>query len=109
MEKSEPRAAKTLLVDAQHRKKCLLRDIHPPYALHAALTLFLFFKQLALARDVASIALGQHVLSDGRHSFAGDHLAADRGLDGDLEHLAWNEFFHLGGQCAAAVVGEIAV
>jgi hypothetical protein len=52
------------------------------------LPFLLLLEQLALARDVAAVALGGDVLAVGLDRFAGDDLAADRGLQGDLELVA---------------------
>src|SRR5256885_6428192 len=41
-------------------------------------------EELALAADVAAVALGRHVLAHGLHRRARDHLGADRRLDGHL-------------------------
>ena len=62
-----------------------------------------------MRRDVAAVALGDDVLAHGVDGLAGDDLGADRGLDGDFEHLAGNQFAHLGDQGLAAFVGEVAV
>src|SRR5205814_10104712 len=85
----------TALAYLQHRQKRLLWNIPSPDALHALLTFFLFFQQLALAGDVAAVAFGEHVLAHGMDRFAGDDLGAARSLNGDLEHLPRNEFAHL--------------
>src|SRR6516162_5039696 len=45
----------------------------------------------AFAGDVTAIAFGKHVLPQGLDRFAGDDLAADRGLDGDLKELPRNQ------------------
>ena len=49
---------------------------------------FCFSNSFFFARDVAAVALGQHVLAHGFHRLAGDDLAADGRLDRDLELLA---------------------
>ena len=54
---------------------------------HPLLSLFLFFEQLALALDVAAIALGDDVLPHRLDGLARDDLVADRGLDRHLEEL----------------------
>ena len=41
------------------------------------LALLLLLQQFFLARNVAAIAFGGHVLAQGGDGFAGDHLAAD--------------------------------
>src|SRR6266849_10595936 len=46
-------------------KKRFLGNIHLADAFHAALALFLFFEQLAFARDVAAITFGQNVFAHG--------------------------------------------
>ena len=50
--------------------------------------LFLLFQQFFLAGDVAAVALGQHILAHGLDRLAGDDLAADGRLNGDLEEVA---------------------
>ena len=50
--------------------------------------LLLLLQQLALAGDVAAVALGEHVLAHRPHRLAGDDPAADRRLDRHLEQLA---------------------
>src|SRR5438477_986680 len=82
-------------VDPQHGQECLLRNVHLPHALHALLAFLLLLEQLALARDVAAVALGDHVLPQGLDGLAGDDPAADGGLDRHLEHLARDELAHL--------------
>src|SRR5712691_12712916 len=61
----------------QHREERFLRDFHFADALHALLACLLLLEQLALARDVAAVALGEHVLAQRLHRFAGDDAAAD--------------------------------
>src|SRR5208337_4998103 len=58
-----PRGLLFLLIfaHAQHRQKRLLRNVYFPNALHALFALFLLLKQLALAGDIAAIALGEDV------------------------------------------------
>src|SRR5262245_45620416 len=72
----------------QHRQERLLRHLDPPDLFHALLSFLLFLEQLALARDVAAVALGRHVLAHRLHGLARDDAAADGGLDGDLVELA---------------------
>src|SRR6476661_4338698 len=69
----------------QHRQECFLRNIHTPDALHASLAFLLLLQQLALARNVAAVALGNDVLADRRHRLAGNDLRPNRRLDRDLE------------------------
>src|SRR5262249_58087737 len=70
----------------------LLRDVHLAELAHALLAFLLLLQQLALARGVAAVALGGHVLAEGAHGLARDHLAADRRLDRYLEHVRRAQF-----------------
>src|SRR4029079_12050860 len=72
-----------------------LRDLHVAHLFHPLLTFLLTLQQLALARYVAPIALGGHVLSQRLHRRAGDDARADRGLDRHLELLLRDELLHL--------------
>jgi len=67
-------ALRLLFADLQHCEEGFLRDIDLADALHALLALFLLVEQLALTRDVAAVALGDHVLADGRYRRAGNDL-----------------------------------
>src|SRR5215472_11937901 len=73
---------KTLVfaADLQHGEECLLRDLDVPELFHALLAFLLFLEELALAADVAAVALRQHVLAQRLHRGARDHGAADRRL-----------------------------
>jgi hypothetical protein len=62
-------------------------DLDAADRLHLLLALLLLLEQLALAGDVAAVALGEHVLALRLHRLAGDDLAADGRLDGHVEHL----------------------
>ena len=75
-----PASLRSLLPHPQRRNKRLLRDAHIAILAHPCLALFLFFQQLFLARDVAAVAFGGDVLAQRGDGFAGDDLAADRGL-----------------------------
>src|SRR5262249_1588951 len=77
-----------LLVRLQDGQERLLRDLDLADLLHALLARRLLGPQLALARDVAAVALGGHVLLDRGDRLAGDDAAADGRLDGDLEQVA---------------------
>src|SRR3954464_10149744 len=74
--------------EIEDREEGLLRNLDAPYLLHALLALLLLLEELALAGDVAAVALGDHVLADRLDGLAGDDLGADRRLDRDLELLA---------------------
>jgi len=81
-----------------------LRISTRPKLFHGFLPSFLFLEQLALARDIAAVAFGEHVLAQRLHGGARDDRAADRRLHGDLEHLARDEFVHLVDELAASLV-----
>ena len=49
----------TTSLDLQHGQERLLRDLDRADLLHALLALFLLLEELALARDVAAVALGE--------------------------------------------------
>src|SRR5262249_10415476 len=57
-----PRLFCLVLVHLERGDEGLLWDLHLAELAHPLLALLLFFKKLALARDVAAIALGEHVL-----------------------------------------------
>src|SRR3954451_25018985 len=76
----------------QDRHERFLRDVDAADALHALLAFFLFLEQLALARDVAAVALGGDVFADRLDRFASDHLSTDRCLERDLEQVAVDFF-----------------
>src|SRR5205814_44723 len=85
----------TRLVNLQDRQERLLRDLDRSYLLHPLLSFFLLLEQLALARDVAPVAFGGHVLAQRADGLAGDHFGADRGLDHHLEQLARDQLLQL--------------
>src|SRR5947209_20326467 len=93
----------------QHGQERFLRDLDLADTLHPLLAFLLLLEQLALARDVAAVALGEHVLAQRLHRLARDDAAADRRLDRHLEHLARNELAHLRRQRAAALVRRVAM
>src|SRR6266850_636449 len=65
----------------------LLGEVHPAHLLHPLLPFLLLLQELALARDVPAVALGQHVLAQGGHVLARHDLSSDGGLDRHLEEL----------------------
>src|SRR5438876_12097196 len=99
----------TRLVNLQDRQERLLRDLDRSYLLHPLLSFFLLLEQLALARDVAPVAFGGHVLAQRADRLAGDHLGADRGLDHHLEQLARDQLPQLLGDLLAPLVRLVAV
>ena len=55
-------------IHLQRRQEGRLRDLHLAELAHALLALLLLLQQLALARDVAAVALRGHVLATARRS-----------------------------------------
>ena len=98
-----------VFADFEDGEEGFLGDVDFADALHALFAFFLFLEEFALAGDVAAVALGDDVFADGGDGLTGDDLGADGGLDGDLEHLAGDEFAHLGDEGFAAVVGGVFV
>uniref|UniRef100_A0A0N4ZLE2 Glucosamine_iso domain-containing protein n=1 Tax=Parastrongyloides trichosuri TaxID=131310 RepID=A0A0N4ZLE2_PARTI len=86
-----------------------LRDLDLAELAHPLLALLLLLQQLALAGDVATVALGRHVLAQGADGLAGDDLAADGRLDRDGEHVRRDQLLHLLDHAAAARLGAGAV
>src|SRR3954469_17205382 len=78
-----------------------LRDLHVANLFHPLLTFLLTLQQLALARNVAAVALGGDVLAQGLDGRPRDDAGADRRLDGHLELLLGDELFHFDAQVAA--------
>src|SRR5512138_270968 len=97
------------LATLEHGEERLLGNLHPADLLHASLPLFLLLEQLPLAGDVAAVALRGDVLAHRLDGLAGDHLRTDRRLDGDLEHLPWDQLAEPRAEIAAADVGVVAV
>ena len=75
---------------------------------HLLFALFLLFQQFFLAGDVAAVALGQHILAHGLDRLAGDDLAADGRLNGDLEEVARDVIPQLLADATALGVGVVA-
>src|SRR5215475_11555861 len=98
-----------LSLDLQDREERLLRDLDGTDLLHPLLAGLLLLQQLALAGDIAAIALGEHVLAQRLHRLAGDDLRADGRLDRDVEHLPRDELAHPRDQLAAAVLRVLPV
>src|ERR671929_163698 len=76
------------LVQVEHGEERLLRHLDAADLLHPLLPRLLLLEQLALARDVAAVALREHVLALRLHRLACDHSRADRRLDRHVEELA---------------------
>src|SRR4029434_4535625 len=75
-------------VNLQRRQKRFLRNLYLAQLFHALLAFLLPAQQLALARDVATIAFGYYVFPKSPDDFARDDAAANGGLDNHLKHLA---------------------
>src|SRR5690242_13352890 len=99
----------TRLVNLEHRQERFLRDLDRADLLHPFLSFFLLLEQLALARHVAAVALGRHVLAQGADRLAGDHLRPDGGLDYHLEQLPRNQLPQLLGDLLAPLVRLVPV
>src|SRR4029077_5757054 len=76
---------------------------------HLLLALFLLVEELALAADIAAIAFRRHVFSQRGKRLTGDHLAANGGLDRNLEHVARDQVFQLLAHGTAAAFGALTV
>src|SRR3954465_11766997 len=92
--------------DGQER---LLRPLDPPHLLHPPLARLLLLEQLALAGDVAAVALGDHVLAVGLDRLARDDVRADRGLDRHVVLLARDARPQLLGQSPPDRIGLLAM
>src|SRR6185437_5485448 len=84
-------AERSAVAHLERRQEGGLRDLDLAELAHALASFLLFLEKLALARDVAAVALGENVLAIGLDRLARDDPAADRRLDGDLEELARDE------------------
>src|SRR5918994_3676727 len=69
------------IVQLESGDEHVARHLDAPDRLHLLLALLLLLEQLALARDVAAVALGEDVLAPRLDGLAGDDLRADGGLD----------------------------
>ena len=77
--------------------------------LHALFACFLFFKEFFLARHIATVALGQHVLAQRFDCLTFNDVCPDGGLDRRVLHLAADDFTHLGHHRPAAELALAAV
>src|SRR4051812_10185024 len=98
-----------LLAQREDREERLLRNLHRAHLLHALLPLLLLLEELALAADVAAVALRRDVLAQRLHRLARDDLGADRGLEHDLELLPGDQLPELLRQVAAVLEGLVLV
>src|SRR5690349_24002426 len=79
-------------IHLQRSNEGFLRDVDLAELPHLLLAFLLLLQKLAFARDVAAITFGGDVLAQRAHGLARDHLAADRRLDRDLEHVRRDQF-----------------
>ena len=64
----------------------------------------MLLEQFLFTGDIAAVAFGKNVFSHRLDRLARYDLAADAGLNRDLEHLTGNHFFQFFGDASAAVV-----
>src|SRR3981189_3402872 len=82
-----PAAACASAIHLQRRDKSFLRDVDLAELPHLLLAFLLFLQKFSFTCDVAAVAFRGDVLAQRAHGFARDHLAADRRLDRNLEHV----------------------
>src|SRR4029077_18690393 len=75
----------------ENSEKRLRWNIDAPHALHAPLAFFLLLQEFALARNIAAVALGDHVFANRADRLGRHHAAANGGLDSNFEHLPRNQ------------------
>ena len=102
--------------DLEHRKERLLRDLDRADLLHPLLALLLLLEQLALAGDVAAVALGEHVLAQRLHRRPRDHvlpiaawIATSNICRGSAPHLVEPQWFHKMQELIPRQMFEVAV
>src|SRR6266480_7475495 len=89
------------VVHAKDGQESLLRDLDGTDPLHPLLAFLLLLEELALARDVAAVALGEHVLAHRPDRLAADDMRADRRLDGHFEQLPGDQCLQPLDECLA--------
>src|SRR5262249_35581683 len=92
-------------IHLQGRDERLLRNVHLAELAHPLLAFLLFFQELALAGDVAAVALGGDILAKGTQGFAGDNFPANCRLDRNLEHVRRDQLLELLHHGATAAFG----
>src|SRR5688572_15617548 len=95
--------------DLQYSEKGFLRNLDAADALHPLLAFLLPLEQLPLSRDVAAVALGEHVLALRLDRLPRDHARADRRLHRNVEQLARDLLAQLVDERSAAAVRGPAV
>src|SRR6266404_5227380 len=101
--------ARASAIHLQRGDKGFLRDVDLAELPHLLLAFLLFLQKFSFTCDVAAVAFRGDVLAQGAHGFARDHLAADRRLDRNLEHVRRDQFLHLFDHDAAAAFRALAV
>src|SRR5579872_3154587 len=86
-EGSAGRGARSSAIDLQRCNEGFLRNVDLAELPHLLLAFLLLLQKFPFARDVAAVALGGDVFAERPHGLARDHLAADRRLDRNLEHV----------------------
>src|SRR5260221_4181888 len=74
-------------IHLQRGDKGLLRNVDLAELPHLLLAFLLLLQKFSLSRDVAAVAFCRHVLAQRADGLARDHLAADRSLNRNLEHV----------------------
>src|SRR5512145_359926 len=74
----------------ENRQKRALWNAYGTDHLHALLAGFLLFQELSFAGNVAAVAFGRDIFTEGADGAAGDDFSADGALNGDFIHLAGN-------------------
>ena len=82
MPHGSPSALRASVVNFQHCHECFLWKLDTADGLHALFAFLLFFKEFALARDVAAVAFREDILAAGAHVLARDDFAPDGRLAG---------------------------
>src|SRR5439155_5606385 len=96
-------------IHLQDRKKGFLRYFDRTHLLHSFLSLLLLLEEFALARDVAAVALREHVFAQCLHVGAGNDFRSDSGLNSDFVELAWNEVLQLNRDLPSPLVSLVLV
>ena len=66
-------------------------------------------KKLSLTRDITTVTLCSHILSDSLHSLTSDDLSSYRCLDGNIELLAWDKLLKLLTHLTTEVISMISM
>ena len=101
--------AAALVADLERGQERALRNLDLAELAHPLLAFLLLLQQLLLARDVAAVALGQHVLAQRLDVLARNDVGADGRLDRHVEHLPGDQLLHLLHQLATLVGRVVAV